>query len=785
MSYFVTLKFIIRGWWRNKLFFLISLFSLTVGLACTNLLFTFFVHEYNIESSNQDKERIFCLRQDDPMQENKKVAYAVENIPAMLKNKYAEVEDFLRINEMGAEYCKLEDALFTDITFICADTSLIDFFDYEANVGNLKDVLKHSGQLAISEKFAKRIFGTTNPIGRYLDISRMSNNKTYEIRAVVKERPQSFFHFDLLTGIDTDFWGGFTLLKLSAGSHPQALAEKINKDKVPTLFPGQTQYYIDPLKDLYFVSPDSKTHQILNYVQQSNVQLLYISLAAALLILIIACFNYSNLTLSRTLQQLKMIHVEKLMGSTLKDIRLQLFSDAFLTVIFSFLLSLLIISDSLSFFNQLMGAHLNFRFFFSMQMLPLLLLFVLVIAIVPGIYISHTLSRMSLNEYKAAYTGKKKRRLVSFLVVLQFIISIGLLFATLVANGQMQLIEERACCYENRIETGSYDGPPATVLMYELQQNVKGIESITLSSTSLLHSMIRSIELKRADGREERSYLLELHSDKNLLETMGFRLLQGEAPEILRQHYAYPAVVNESYVRAMLPAGVSPIGHSLREFDVSADSAYVIGGIVEDFPISSLENAVCPIIIHFPPTEKLGKAQFLQIRLKAENKPETLKAIQQVWENMNPDRAFTYTDMHRTFIKYNNKVFILSKILISYSLIGLILTCFGLFGMSWYATRQRIREISIRKIHGATTLQIMWQINKSFFWQISLAYIIATPVVFQLMQHWREQFAHRAEWSVWIFILPLLTVAFITILTVCLHSYLAAQTNPVETIKSE
>ncbi|WP_291529384.1 ABC transporter permease [Bacteroides sp. UBA939] len=785
MSYFIIFKFIIRGWWRNKIFFLISLFSLTVGLACTNLLFTFFIHEYNIESSNLNKERIFCLRQDDPMQENKKVAYAVENIPVMLRDNYAEIEDFLRINEMGAEYCKLEDALFTDITFICVDTSLVKFFDYKVNVGNLKDVLKHSDQLAISEKFAKRIFGTGNPVGKHLDIGRMGNNKTYEIRAVVKDRPQSFLHFDLLTGIDANFWGGFTLLKLSAGSHPQTLAGKINKDKVPTLLSGETQYYIDPLKDLYFVTPDSNTQQILRYVQQGNAQFLYISLVAALLILIIACFNYSNLTLSRTLQQLKMIHVEKLMGSTLKDIRLQLFGDAFLTVIFSFLLSLLIISDSLSFFNQLVGAHLNFRFFFSMQMLPLLLLFVLVIAIVPGIYISHKLSRMSLNEYKAAYTGKKKRMLVYFLVILQFVISIGLLFATLVANGQMQLIKERAYCYEDRIETGSYDGPPATPLMRELQQNVKGIESITLSSTSVLHSMIRNIELKQADGREERSYLLELYSDKNFLETIGIHLLQGEAPEILQQHYAYPVVVNESYVRTMLSAGVSPIGHPLREFDASADSTYIIGGIIEDFPISSLENAVCPIIIHFPPTEELRKAQFLQIRLRAKNKSETLKAIQQIWENMNPGQAFTYTDMHQTFIKYNNKVLILSKVLISYSLIGLILTCFGLFGISWYATRQRIREIGIRKIHGATTLQIMWQINKSFFWQIGLAYIIAIPVVFRLMQHWREQFAHCAKWSAWTFILPFLIVAFITILTVCLHSYLAARTNPVETIKSE
>ena len=155
----------------------------------------------------------------------------------------------------------------------------------------------------------------------------------------------------------------------------------------------------------------------MSYIRQSNVQLLYICLLSAFLIFAMACFNYTNMNLSRTLQQLKMIHIEKLMGNTLTGIRKQLFGDIFLTVFFAFILSLLFISDILPYFNGLLDAHLHIGFFFSTQVLPWLLLFILITAIAPGAYISHKLSRISLNEYKSRYMGKSKSILIAWLNV--------------------------------------------------------------------------------------------------------------------------------------------------------------------------------------------------------------------------------------------------------------------------------------------------------------------------------------------------------------------------------
>lgn len=781
-----TLKLITRSWWRNKIFFFISLLSLSIGLACTNLLLTFFIYEYNIESNLPDKEQIVCLQQDAPMQEGAKVSYAVGTIPALLKDKFAEIEEYVRINTMSAQYCKYNTEVFHDVTFICADASLLCFFDYQTRTGNLKEVLIHPDQVAISEEFAQKMFGDTNPIDKYIDVSMSDNgNKTYVVKAVIKARPQSLLRFDLITGTESTFWGGFTLLKLTEGSSPQSLADKINNKSIPTLLPGEGRYYLKPFSEIYFSTSGKTSQESLSYIRQSNVQLLYICLLSAFLIFAMSCFNYTNMNLSRTLQQLKMIHIEKLMGNTLTGIRKQLFGDIFLTVFFAFILSLLFISDILPYFNGLLDAHLHISFFFSTQVLPWLLLFILITAIAPGAYISHKLSRISLNEYKNRYMGKSKRILIAWLMCLQLVISIGLLFATLTANAQINILKNQAYCYENKIEIKMPHKHPAKPLQQELQRNVKGIESMTLSEGSVLNSWIRQLPIKQDDGSESKSYLLALYTDTDFIETMDIKQLAGIPPENSKKQYTYSAVVNESYVKHMIPPGVSPIGHALTEFDSYADSLYIIGGIVKDFPTNSLKDKIVPAIIYFVPDKQLARASYLQLKIKPENRKETLSAIRQGWGKINGGEVFDYQDMHQVFMERNKEVLTLSQILMNYSLIGLLLVSFGLFGIFWYTVRQRIREISIRKIHGATFHQVIWLFSKPFFLQIGISYILAIPVAYWLMKTWKEQFAYSAGWSLWIFLLPLFIVVGISMIVISLHCYLAVKLNPTVTMKKE
>lgn len=784
----VTLKMILRSWWRNKVFFLVSVASLALGLACTNLLMTYFVHEHGLEGSNPDRDRIVFLRQDDPMNEGKRVAYAAADIPQRLKDSYAEVEDYLRLGKLDMLSCKVDgQKVDGNLILLSADTTLTRFFDYRTAQGSLEQVLHRPDQVALSAACARRLFGGGEAFGRHIEVQSESRGRqTYQVAAVLEERGQSLLQFDMLTAQTSDYWGGPTLLKLSPGADAVRLADKINADQVPTLMPGQTKYHLDPLEAVCFTTPDDASQQTLDYISQTPVQTLYISLLAAVLILVIACCNYTNMSLSRLLQQLRMIHVEKLMGGTLRSIRLQLFGDAFLTVVLAFILSMLLVNDCLAVFNGLLGSRLTMGFFFSSRMLPWLLVFVLVMSVVPAWYISRRLSRLSFSQYRTLYGGRRKQRFVAVLVTVQFAISIGLLLATLTARRQMRLTERQADRYADCIEIGDGFGAPLAPLKAELEKRVQGIESVTLSNGPVLNAWIRQLTVKRPDGSEVHTNLLALEGDTSLLHTLRMEQLSGERPDRLLEQMARPVLVNESFVRQLVPAGTDPVGRSLREFDAEADdSLAVVAGVVRDFSVNSLEEAVTPLVVSLLSESGLQKAACLQIRLRPESRTEALQQIESVWDEMNPGQPFRYTDMHREFMGRNEKVLSLSHLLTFYALIGLLLTGFGLFGIAWYATRQRIREISIRKVHGATRGQIIWLLNKPFCLYAAVAYVLAMPVAWWLMQRWLEQFAYRAPLSVGIFVWPLVVVWGVSALIVCLQGWMLSRVKAVEAMKNE
>lgn len=784
----VTLKMILRSWWRNKVFFLVSVASLALGLACTNLLMTYFVHEHGLEGSNPDRDRIVFLRQDDPMNEGKRVAYAAADIPQRLKDSYAEVEDYLRLGKSDMLTCKVDGRKVDgNLILLSADTTLTRFFNYRTAQGSLEQVLHRPDQVALSAACARRLFGGGEAFGRHIEVQSESRGRqTYQVAAVLEERGQSLLQFDMLTAQTSDYWGGPTLLKLSPGADAVRLADKINADQVPTLMPGQTKYHLDPLEAVCFTTPDDASQQTLDYISQTPVQTLYISLLAAVLILVIACCNYTNMSLSRLLQQLRMIHVEKLMGGTLRSIRLQLFGDAFLTVVLAFILSMLLVNDCLAVFNGLLGSRLTMGFFFSSRMLPWLLVFVLVMSVVPAWYISRRLSRLSFSQYRTLYGGRRKQRFVAVLVTVQFAISIGLLLATLTARRQMRLTERQADRYADCIEIGDGFGAPLAPLKAELEKRVQGIESVTLSNGPVLNAWIRQLTVKRPDGSEVHTNLLALEGDTSLLYTLRMEQLNGERPARLLEQMARSVLVNESFVRQLVPAGTDPVGRSLREFDAEADdSLAVVAGVVRDFSVNSLEEAVTPLVVSLLSESGLQKAACLQIRLRPESRTEALQQIESVWDEMNPGQPFRYTDMHREFMGRNEKVLSLSHLLTFYALIGLLLTGFGLFGIAWYATRQRIREISIRKVHGATRGQIIWLLNKPFCLYAAVAYVLAMPVAWWLMQRWLEQFAYRAPLSVGIFVWPLVVVWGVSALIVCLQGWMLSRVKAVEAMKNE
>lgn len=766
-----TLKIIFRSWWRNKLFFLIAVTSLSIGLAGTNLLMTYFVHDYFIEEGNPYKDRIFCLRQDNPFEQDQKVAYAAGDAPMKIKETIPGVEDYFRIQSFGNASVEYDGHTSDNLNIIGVDSTLNGFFPTTVVSGDLSQALVKPDKVAMSRSYSKRIFGNDNPLGKSLKIHFDEGMKIVEVVAIVEDNTQSLLKFDMLSKLSDDYYGGVTFIRLSNGVSPSKIESAIRADEsIKTLLPGQTQYYVDKLSDLYFVSAKGTSQQPLPFIQQAQVQLLYAGILSALLILVIACCNYTNMNISRMMQQLKMIHVEKLMGGSMREIRTQLFGDVLLTVIISFLFSMIIIADVLPYFNSVLGSRLTFSFFFSGMMFPILVVFMLVIAVIPAWYASRRLMKMDYSEYRTTYTGRNRQLFVGALVVVQFAIACALVLATDMAYKQKELIVSRACHYEGLIEIGDMFAPPAAPMKAALEKDVEGIKSVSLSKSSILYSFIRELDIPQYDGSEKHSFLLMIYSDTSLVRTMGLRQLSGYSPDKLHQQFSYPALVNESYVRNLVPEGVDPIGRTLREFDELADSLYVVGGVINDFPVNSLENEITPAVIYLPPASEMAKANVLHIKMDIQNKEETISRIKAKWEEVNEGVDFKYIDMYSDFMDKNKRFTSYSEIITIYAVIGLLLTLFGLMGISWYAIRQRSREIRIRKIHGANNRDILWLLNKPFIILATIAYLIALPVTYGLVSSWLEQFAYHVSFSLFDFILPLFAVWIVAVVTVGVNS---------------
>lgn len=791
MNIALNLKLIVRSWWRNKIHFFISLFSLTIGLTCTNLLITFFIHEYNVESSNPERENIYILRQDSPMEVGEKVTFTNGRVVSQIKNSYAEIASMLRIGVNRVSKYEYQGNELPRPLALEVDSTLTEFFPYEVAEGSLHEVLTTPGKVALSADYARQIFGAQSGMGEIIEtLDGQKNRKSYQVAAILKERAQSFLKFDLLMGTQDNFVGGAALLKLPTGTNIQALQQKIRDDKVPTLMPGKTQYYIQPIKDIYFGQEPNSKQEPLTYLHQTNVQLLYIALASALLVLVIACFNYSNLNLSRTLQQVKMIHIEKLMGAKLKEIRMQLFLDAMLTVVLSFLLALLLLNDILPWFNELLSVQLSYSFFFSGQVLPLLLCFIFILAVVPGLYISHRLSRQSLSDFRLQYTGRNKQHLIGVLVTLQFILSIALIYATTLAQSQLGLMRQHANRYENMIEIGDMFSGPAQQPFQQKLANIQGIESTTLSSNSILSGFIMQFSIPQEDGTEAMRALTFIHSDSTFFPAMKVRVLKGMTPQEALSKYDSPFYINENYARW---TNIRPedIGVKKKK-DINPQNfpqaENVLAGIIENIPTNSLQEEIMAqeITLHETGDPYLSKnGMFIQIRIKPDKREETIASIKQMYEETFEGRDYIFMDMHQMFLDRNKELVQMSQILNAYSLIALLLTCFGVFGISWHAVRQRTREIAIRQIHGASLKNILWLLNRPFVIQILIAYVIAIPLGGWMMQPWLEQFTIRTEHSLGQFLWPLATISIVSCITVSIHTFLTARNNPTQSLKTE
>ena len=464
-----------------------------------------------------------------------------------------------------------------------------------------------------------------------------------------------------------------------------------------------------------------------------------------------------------------MIHVETLMGASHSYICRQLFIDTFLTVFIAFILSILVMGDILSLFNYFFDARLTFGFILSWKVFPFILLFVSLLAIIPATYMTKKLNRISISGYRQFFQGRKRRRLVATLVGVQMVISIGLMTAFMMIRTQLSTIEEQGERFKGILILGN-EGTALTVPLYNDIKNLPGIQTALLSKGRITSPFNIIIPLNR-NGQEVMVNKVLLTENYELLDLFNIELLEPERTKDLFSKVAHPVVVNEAFVQFFVPAGEDPVGQALSKY-------------AQDNRLTSFNSAITPmqIILQEIPVDQ---ATYLSCRIDESRRNEIVKNLRLLWEKHEPGHSFVYIDAYQQYISNNTDMVNFSRLLLAYAIISLFLTLFGIFGITWYAVEQRKREIAIRKVHGASSRQILLLLNRPFFYYILIADVIAVPIVYVLMKRWREQFVYPANWGIEVFIVPVVLLMLVTFVTVVLNGYHTALSNPAETIKTE
>ncbi len=776
-----TLKLILRNWWRNKTFTLIALLSLTIGIACTNLLGAFVTYEWGIEKSNPNWKRMVWVMQDLPSDPGKKVAYTMRGIPEQMKEKYPEVENFLQLGNSSYANIEVNGNMFDPIEVLNVSRSFPDFFPFELLYGSW-EALNDPQSIIISEKQAQRFFGNENALGKQItlveDFYEDTFEKQYTVGAVTKQRVQSAVLFDALCCDPENAWGGPTLLMMAGEPDLQQFEEKVKKDEIPTLAGGQ----------YYFISLDDAISQ--NYSEQSlyfwhyrKDNLLLVGLISAILVLIIAIFNYVNMGFSSVLQRLKSIHAQKLMGATSSDIRLQLFADMFLMVFVSFLLSLLLMHDLLPLFNQIVSADFSPSFFYSSSFFPFFVLLILLLTVIPALLISNRINRLSGGDIRQLFVTRKNRW-IGVLVTAQFVIGVALIMGMITANRQMGLVKQTGERYRNLIEIWNTSTETDLRLFKQKVQSVPGVSGISLGNMRLMNVWIMHADMRKENGEKFQTTVFGLSGDEGLFRILQLQQLVGSEWETLPERYGSAVFVNRTFANLVEKPVEELIGEPLGRYMDSLDSVSVIAGVVEDFYFNSLEEKAMAVRMKriSSPEDRLTA---MQVRLDGNDNGAAIKSIRDLWEQIYPDEFFTYADVYNTFISRNSKVTEMSDLLQMYSLISILLTCFGLFGISFYAVRRRTKEIGIRKINGAKTYQILWLLLKPIFGWIIIGFAIGVPLAWWLMERWLQQFAYRVDVSVLSSLAALAIVTLVSSITVLWHTWHMARTNPVNSLRSE
>lgn len=761
-----NLKLILRILWIRRLYTSVILLSLIIGFLCTNLLISFLFFETHTDTFHSKQNRIYQVFSNDPFGGKGLIAYIPDYFNNYLTSNFAEVENVCQLSGLDGIKIETQKDEFHSFKILSVDSSFFTLFDFRLLHGR-KDKCLMQDKIVLSKDKALILFGRSDVVGNLLTIVTADTTQELMVSAVVdKPVENSHLIFDALVhhSVLPKKWnGGATYVLLTNENSSESLIRKINNDiQRPGLIGlGKMEYFLNPLTDSYF-----NTNNKMDYMRIRNPLFLTVGYIVCGLVLFIASFNFINLFLLSWQNRKKEIGIKKTLGVTQQSLFSLSVVEAGIYILTGYFLSLIITFYTIPIFNSVFEANLSPQYFLNIKVISAIG-FVLFLTVVLVVVLSVAKQwRMKPISLMTKYSSK-----VTFsrlLFTIQFFISITLAVCSITIIQQMNYLENAPLGFNRHIVQLNTPDKKTSELLPVLKQKISQLPDVNKVTVGNGNPIFGNW-IARYDLDNEEFYSPYLFSgDEDFLETLDLRLIEGELPTETNSG----KLVNRKLVQQFNLA--NPIGEQVP------GTKDIIIGVVEDFTCSSFKQEIPPVIISY---NKDG--QSLLIDYGGSDLSKLLPQIQVAWMGVFADYPFNYRIIQEELMKkYKDDTFFF-KIIVTFSVISMILSCFGLFALSWAVIQSRTKEIGIRKVLGATSMNILHLLTLTFVKRIFIAFVIAAPVGYYLMYQWLARFANKIEMNIWIFGIAGVLVTLVAFVTLSLQTVKATMMNPADEIRNE
>lgn len=784
------LKIALRNIWRHKVYSLINIAGLAIGIACCILMILYIQDDLSFDQFHENKNELYRVVGDLQIGDQiSRLARSPNPLGPTLNKEYPEVVNFTRFQGFDHWHVESGDKHFLNDLLAVADPSFFEMFTFSFLKGNPKTALMDPLSMVITENMAKKYFSDDEPIGKVIKIGY----KEFLVTGVIKNiPPNSHIQFDAMFPISnmSYYWDEnfenwervvyYTYIQVQKNTSGKDLSEKIRgvvKKYNPKL---NCNIYLQPLKDIHL---RSDYQMDLDNYGKGSITYVYIFSLIALWILLIGCINFINLTTAQSSERATEIGMRKVIGAHRTDIIKQFLGESILLAFIALVLAIACVELILPAFNNLSGKEITLDFSGNVPIIMGLLGITLVTGILSGSYPALYLSSFQpVNVLRGISTRRKSRgaSIRKMLVIIQFTVTIMLIFSTIVVYNQLHYIRNRDLGFdkENLIYFPAprvfYDLNSYEIVKHELLQN-PNILSITNSFPPSI-GLDETIDINWEGKNPKEEIMMRITKvDYDYLKTFNMKMSQGRffSKEFSTDLSNY--VINEAAAKAM--GMETPVG---KRFWLRGNEGTIIG-VIKNYHYSSLHNEIEPLILIF--REEEG---FICIRINSENVSETISFLNRKWdEYVEGGYPFDYIFLDDTiadFYKSEQKVGIVIKY---FTILSVFISCIGLFGLASFTTQQKTKEIGIRKILGASMSNILFILTKEYIKWVLIANIISWPISFYLMNRLLQVYAYRTNIGIATFILSAALALIITLLTVSYQAIKAALANPVESLRYE